>query len=137
MRRSPDGPISALAARRFLPQDSFAPLQRSRRRTPDSVQPRARNAAGMSQEALAFGMMALFLFFMALAVSGLDVGTCPRCDHCRDLRRAEEEERRAQRADWERRYTFQSQEQASEMARRHARLREERERSSRSDPPER
>jgi hypothetical protein len=51
----------------------------------------------MTEQALAFGMMGLFLFFVALAVSGLEVGSCSQCDHCRDLRRREEEHRRAVR----------------------------------------
>lgn len=84
----------------------------------------------MSEQALAFGMMGLFLFFVALAVSGLEVTTCPQCDHCRDLRRREEEHRRVVRADMDERYRLRSGHSPAEVARRHARLREERERSA-------
>lgn len=58
----------------------------------------------MTEHALAFGMMALFLFFVALVLSGLEVGTCPECQHCRDLREREEARRKAMRHDLEARY---------------------------------
>jgi hypothetical protein len=58
----------------------------------------------MSEQALAFGLMALFLFFVALTVSGLDVGTCRQCEHCQDLRRREEQRREAIRMELDARY---------------------------------
>ena len=86
----------------------------------------------MSEQALAFGMMGLFLFFVALAVSGLDVGTCPQCEHCRELRRAEEEHRRFMRAELDERYRLRSFDRPDDLARRKALRRDQRERASRS-----
>jgi hypothetical protein len=85
----------------------------------------------MTEQALAFGLMGLFLFFVALAVSGLDVGTCPQCDHCRDLRRREEEHRRAVRNELDDHYRSRSA-RTDELARRQAVLRSERARKDRS-----
>jgi hypothetical protein len=85
----------------------------------------------MSEQALAFGLMALFLFFVALTVSGLDVGTCRQCEHCQDLRRREEQRREAIRMELDARYRPRPQ-RADQLARRHAALREQRERMSRS-----
>jgi hypothetical protein len=86
----------------------------------------------MSEQVLAFGMMGLFLFFVALAVSGLDVGSCPQCEHCRELRRSEEEHRRAVRVELDARYRSRSYHRPEELARRQAILRDERHRASRS-----
>jgi hypothetical protein len=86
----------------------------------------------MSEQALAFGMMGLFLFFVALAVSGLDVGTCPQCEHCRELRRSEEEHRRAVRVELDERYRSRSYHRPEELARRQAILRDDRQRAPRS-----
>jgi len=86
----------------------------------------------MSEQALAFGMMGLFLFFVALAVSGLEVGTCSQCEHCRDLRRREEEHRRAVRVELDERYRSRSFHEPDELARRQALLHDQRERASRS-----
>jgi hypothetical protein len=91
----------------------------------------------MSEQALAFGMMGLFLFFVALAVSGLDVGSCPQCEHCRELRRSEEEHRRAVRIELDERYRSRSYHRPEELARRQAILRDQRHRAGRSsDHPE-
>lgn len=93
---------------------------------------RAASVRGMSEQALAFGMMGLFLFFVALAVSGLDVGTCSQCEHCRELRRSEEEHRRAVRIELDERYRSRSYHRPEDLARRQAILRDERQRASRS-----
>ena len=79
----------------------------------------------MTEQALAFGMMGLFLFFVALAVSGLEVGTCSQCDHCRDLRRREEEHRRVIRSELDERYKVRAY-RADDLARREALLRSSR-----------
>jgi hypothetical protein len=34
------------------------------------------------------GLMTIFLFFVAVILTGEGTGECPYCDHCRDLRRA-------------------------------------------------
>lgn len=73
----------------------------------------------MTEQALAFGMMGLFLFFVALAVSGLEVGTCSQCDHCRDLRRREEEHRRIVRSELDKRYKVRTY-RADDLVRREA-----------------
>jgi hypothetical protein len=86
----------------------------------------------MTEQALAFGMMGLFLFFVALAVSGLEVGTCPQCEHCRELRRREEEHRRAVRVELDERYRSRSFHHPDDLARRQAVLRDQRERTARS-----
>jgi hypothetical protein len=86
----------------------------------------------MTEQALAFGMMGLFLFFVALAVSGLEVGTCPQCEHCRDLRHREEEHRRAVRSELDEHYRNRTA-RSNELARRHAVLRSERTRKDRPD----
>jgi hypothetical protein len=85
----------------------------------------------MTEQALAFGMMGLFLFFVALAVSGLQVGTCPQCDHCRDLRQREEERRRAVRSELDDHYRARAA-RSTDLARRQAVLRSERARKDRS-----
>lgn len=84
----------------------------------------------MSEQVLAFGLLGLFLFFTALAVSGLEVGTCPQCDHCRDVRRREEEHRQIVRAALDERYRLRSLHRPDDLARRQALLRDKRERSS-------
>jgi len=33
------------------------------------------------------GLMTIFLFFVAVILTGEGSGECPYCDHCRDLRR--------------------------------------------------
>jgi hypothetical protein len=87
----------------------------------------------MTEQALAFGMMGLFLFFVALAVSGLEVGTCPQCDHCRDLRRREEEHRRFVRSELDERYKVRAY-RADDLARREAVLRTGRTRRNQEPP---
>lgn len=77
--------------------------------------------------------MALFLFFVALTISGLEVGTCRRCEHCQDLRRREEQRREAIRIELDARYRPRSP-RPDELARRHATLRQQRQRSRSSDP---
>jgi hypothetical protein len=100
-----------------------------------SVQRVGCEGASMTEQALAFGIMGLFLFFVALAVSGLEVGTCAQCDHCRDLRRREDEHRRAVRDELDDHYRTRSA-RTDELARRQAVLRAERARKGRS-PDER
>lgn len=85
----------------------------------------------MTEQALAFGLMGLFLFFVALAVSGLEVGTCPQCDHCRDLRRREEDHRRTVRNELDDHYRMRAA-RGDELSRRQAVLRSERTRKGRS-----
>jgi len=85
----------------------------------------------MSEQAVAFGLMGLFLFFVALAVSSLEVGTCAQCDHCRELRRREDEERHAVRVEPDQRRSGSFGEQ-DELVRRQALMRQQRERASRS-----
>lgn len=87
----------------------------------------------MSEPAVAFGLISLFLFFTAVAISGLEVGTCRWCDHCRELRRREEEHRRAVRAQLDEEYRFRSPREQRELMRRQADLREKRQRSSRRE----
>jgi hypothetical protein len=111
---------------------SFVPLQWVSGTWRVACKGRAASVRGMSEQALAFGMMGLFLFFVALAVSGLDVGTCPQCEHCRELRRSEEEHRRAVRVELDERYRSRSYHRPEELARRQAILRAQRQRATRS-----
>ena len=121
-------------SRRLQPRpaavQTFVPLQCAMPSSADGRKERAANVPAMTEQALAFGMMGLFLFFVALAVSGLEVGSCAQCDHCRDLRRREEEHRRAVRSELDDHYRRPA--RTTDLARRQAVLRSERTRKDRT-----